>query len=240
VVGAAVVLLGASGCGLSEYEEKLDREQKRLQQIDETNKFLGDPIEVPQIKDPNPNAPPGATTDIFFRPPRGIGSKFEATPRGELLYQYPNVSRTLASVQRRQVSAEESLFLNVFAAVTPTTAPPGNWEAFAIKVQQAFAGLTPSGQPVLVPVSPPGRSRMEFQSLSFAEPANDATKQPTIYRVYFYKGESYNVAIVYHHGQDKVQNADVNKIIDFSLQSLALGPEAATKSSQWQRSHPRK
>ncbi|WP_146751194.1 hypothetical protein, partial [Pseudomonas aeruginosa] len=110
-IGAAVLLLGANGCGLSEYEEQIDREQKRLQLIDEENKLLGEPIEAPKIKETNSTVFQISATTLFFRPPRGIGAKPGPAPRGELLHPYAALSRG-APWQRRNTS-EETPFLDV-------------------------------------------------------------------------------------------------------------------------------
>ena len=65
-----------AGCGLAEYEARMKETQARLQEYDQTNKLLDEPLVLP-----------GA--DLFFRPPRGIFKSADAEPRDGLLYHYP-------------------------------------------------------------------------------------------------------------------------------------------------------
>jgi hypothetical protein len=65
-----------AGCGLAEYEARMKETQARLQEYDQTNKLLDEPVVLP-----------GA--DLFFRPPRGILKAAEGEPRDGLLYHYP-------------------------------------------------------------------------------------------------------------------------------------------------------
>jgi hypothetical protein len=225
-------LLGASGCGLAEYENELDREQKRLEVIDEENKLLGEPIEAPKSKEANLNVPGGGSTPIFFRPPRGITATLQGNPRADILYQYAPLNRP-GAFQRRRGPVDDTPFLNVFVAITPAK----DFTQFATQVQQAFAGATAS-EASQVTREPPGRAPMVFQTRSFTEPAADAKKSASVYRVYFYTGQEYHVALVYHLPQEKAAAADVNKTIEYSLQSLAVGSDAAPKMAQWQRGHP--
>jgi hypothetical protein len=67
------LLLG--GCGLAEYEARMKETQARLQEYDQTNKLLDEPVVLP-----------GA--DLFFRPPRGIQKTAEGEPRDGLLYHF--------------------------------------------------------------------------------------------------------------------------------------------------------
>jgi hypothetical protein len=68
------VLLG--GCGLADYEARMKDTQARLQEYDQTNKLLDEPVVLPKA-------------DLFFRPPRGIHKTAEGEPRDGLLYHYP-------------------------------------------------------------------------------------------------------------------------------------------------------
>jgi hypothetical protein len=79
---------------------------------------------------------------------------------------------------------------------------------------------------------------MIFQSRSFTQPAADPKDLAMVYRVYFYKGTQYHVAIAYQLPQNKATDASVNKCIEYSLQSLSFGPDASAMTTKWQRGHP--
>src|SRR5437899_2116987 len=84
-----VSLLG--GCGLADYEKRMDQQRERLRIIDEENKYLGDMLEPP-VADKDGARP--IPFDIFLRLPRGI-SKIIADKDGayslqdQIIYRYP-------------------------------------------------------------------------------------------------------------------------------------------------------
>src|ERR1700687_1458874 len=71
-LAVALLALSPVGCGLADYEAKMAEEQARVRRIEEENKNLEDPVDIPSPpqkendKDPRP-------PDFFFRPPKGIG-----------------------------------------------------------------------------------------------------------------------------------------------------------------------
>jgi hypothetical protein len=233
--GTAVLLATASGCGLSEYERQIEEEQKRVQGLDEENRLLGDPVEAPKIKDASPNATSPVPAPLFLRPPRGIQSKPADAPRAEILYTYSPRYRN--PYQMRPGSNDDLPFLRMDVAIAPATPPAGDWTQFVNQVQTAFAGTTAADEPN-VTREPSGRPPMVFQARSFTEPAADPKQAPTVYRVYFYKGPQYHVAIAYHLPQAQAKNADVDKCINASLQTLTLGADATPKMDKWKRAHP--
>jgi hypothetical protein len=77
-----------AGCGLADYEAKMAEEQARVRRIEEENKNLEDPLDIPAPKKENEKDP--KPPDFFFRPPRGIGrTAGENQYLG--LYVYPKV-----------------------------------------------------------------------------------------------------------------------------------------------------
>jgi hypothetical protein len=73
------------GCGLGDYEVKMQEAQRKALRFEEENKLLDKPITVPsEQKD-------GTWTklaNLFFRPPRGIQEKHAQQPRANLLWEY--------------------------------------------------------------------------------------------------------------------------------------------------------
>jgi hypothetical protein len=50
-------LLGALGCGLSEYQQKYEKQQERMNYLDQENQYLGSTLNVPSPKE-SKSAPP--------------------------------------------------------------------------------------------------------------------------------------------------------------------------------------
>jgi hypothetical protein len=71
------LLIGVSGCGLSDYENRMDAQRKRVQDFDEFNRLLGEPVETP-VMDESAAWP----FDVFLRLPKGYG----VTPRDKTPY----------------------------------------------------------------------------------------------------------------------------------------------------------
>jgi hypothetical protein len=88
-----VVFLVLAGCGLTEYEQRMLQTQRRVQQVEETNRLLDQPLNVPTREEPEKEKGKGPTITtlayFFFRPPLGILLTPEKTPRQGLLYTYP-------------------------------------------------------------------------------------------------------------------------------------------------------
>lgn len=98
--GSIVTLFLAvlSGCGLADYEKRMDEQRERLQAMDKENEVLGDVIQMPSGKDPYGEAIK-VPFDIFLRPPQGIAVKIQGPKAiyygGKLpLYRYTNASKT--------------------------------------------------------------------------------------------------------------------------------------------------
>src|SRR5262245_25290004 len=74
VMAVAFVLVG--GCGLSDYEKRMDEQRDRLNLIDEENAALGDLIDMPSGKDPYGNEIK-LPFEIFLRLPKGVSGAFQ-------------------------------------------------------------------------------------------------------------------------------------------------------------------
>jgi hypothetical protein len=81
------LVFAMSGCGLADYEAKMAEEQARVRHIEDENKNLENPLEIPPPKtdkEKEANLP-----DFFFRPPKGIAKTANKDLYGGLLWVYP-------------------------------------------------------------------------------------------------------------------------------------------------------
>jgi hypothetical protein len=97
----AILLIGAAGCGISEYQSRMDAQRERVMKFDEANRGLDDPIEIPSVPLQKPNPPKDATKDpakddpkdakpawlfdFYLRLPKGFGS----APKDKIPYSSP-------------------------------------------------------------------------------------------------------------------------------------------------------
>ena len=80
---AALPVLALTGCGIADYEKKMQEAEARVKRFDDENALLGDPLVLPPRKEME-----GPPFDVFLRPPRGVAAKDKTQP-GELAYHYP-------------------------------------------------------------------------------------------------------------------------------------------------------
>jgi hypothetical protein len=72
----AIAFVLAGGCGLSDYEKRMDEQRDRLNLIDEENAALGDLIDMPSGKDPY-GGEIKVPFEIFLRVPKGVSGAFQ-------------------------------------------------------------------------------------------------------------------------------------------------------------------
>lgn len=66
---AGLLALSVAGCGLSDYQSRMDAQRERIQKFDDANQLLGDPIDSPLIS--GKGADSAWSFDFFLRIPKG-------------------------------------------------------------------------------------------------------------------------------------------------------------------------
>jgi hypothetical protein len=148
-----LLALAPAGCGLADYEKKMQETDARIKRFEEAkkrfgeeNKLLGDPVEPP-TGDAAPPAP------VFLRPPKSIVSK-AAGEKGDLPYQYhyPAAAGTTPACTDlylifktkdddiKALKTELEVWLHVTGDWKPyTTQPPNGREPVAFEAAQLGA-----------------------------------------------------------------------------------------------------
>jgi hypothetical protein len=201
----AGLLVLASGCGVGDYEQRMQQTQNRVKQFEETSKLLDGPLTMPAPPPKEKGGP--AAPQLFFRPPRGIERKAsnEKEPRNNILYTYP--ARGVGSA---------GVFINLEIAVAEKA------KDFEAEVLRSYG---PSGhlKQKKLRFDSPGREAVEFRSTDFEE-------GQASYSVNIWEGSSHNVAIVYtiQRGQRDKAEAALMK----SLESFAAGINNINKARE--------
>jgi hypothetical protein len=210
----------AVGCGLSDYGALMEAEQKRLHNLDEEAKLLGEPADLPGKGGPGQ---PAKGPDIFLRLPKGISPRPEAV--GDVLFRF---SRPPTYGYGRYSSRDEqpAPFQEVYVGL----AASGTANEFMTKVLQPF-GATP-GTPGKKIIHPPGRDPMEFAWINFEDTGNP----PSAFQSFSLNktgAQTVHVAIIFRMPKDQAQTSAITKSIDASLQTLAIGPEAEQERKRY-------
>jgi hypothetical protein len=224
---AAALLLGAiGGCGLAEYEAKMEDAQKRIDYLDKLNAYLGGAIEPPP-PEKNPVGTDGTVTikpkiDLFLRVPKGIEPKFEPTTQGGLLYRYLREPATLHPAQRAGIPAKQPPeFQEVLVAVSTDRSRDEFWTA----ILGTFGGIDTSSM-TRETMQAPGRPSLMYEKLAFSLP-------PTSYFFFVHQAQNVLVAVVFVVKHDMAANSEVLAAMEYSLKSLGVGPEATSVRSRF-------
>jgi hypothetical protein len=205
----AVCCGALGGCGLSDYEEKLAQEQRRMDYIVEEDKVLAGPIELPTRE--GEDKPP----DVFFRPPRGI----RRTPGDD------PVNAPLATYHKDR---PDCLFDAVLVYATTK-----DREDFWREVFRPFTGVGPSD---LVPdPSPP--QPFDGRAIPFETVTGRGTQANC--SVYGYHADGAHVAIVYCLAPGRTDDGQARTEKRFSLASLVVGPEAKKRRAYFSGEAPK-
>jgi len=204
----AAGLLGALGCGLSEYQQKYEKQQERMNYLDQENQYLGSPLNVPAPKE-SKNVPP----KVFLRLPIGISPNHDEKPEG-ILYRYPKSGSKISVDSNVKPSEIDSAF---FAVETDK-----DWNEIKKRALEPFKGVDLQNVPT-VNLEVPGRPPRTFQTITFRYGDDPAWT----YQFYFYKDDVYRVAIGFR-GTDKVMASDnAKQAMEYSVKTLAVGKAAS-------------
>ncbi len=108
-----------AGCGVSDYESKMQEAEVRIQRIDNENLLLGDPLEIPVRAE----APAVA---VFLRPPKGVSS---VSLKDVYPFRYPATSGVCTDVAVAFGDGPK----NVEKLIEETfNAPAQNWQAVSV------------------------------------------------------------------------------------------------------------
>jgi hypothetical protein len=194
---ACCIGLVNQGCGLSEYESRMEEQQERMNYMDEENKNLdGNILQVPGTKvDDKVEIPPN---HFYCRPPKGISPKPREQKLGDLLYVFPG-------------SGSNPLIRDMLAAIVKTDGT----NKFVEEVLQALGGM--SGTRKYRDLRPPGRAGMHLETYEEATP-------DLITDVYFYKQDTpYEVALAFRLMPKAATDSSAKERINYCLGSLRAG-----------------
>ena len=216
VLLAAVV--AASGCGLSTYEEEMRHEEGRVDYLDEQDKLLGKPVAFSR-KDTKEDDKSPAPPEVFLRLPKEVSNEGEPAVRGGLLYRFAGPSKTdhgFKDVYIAVTSDKKDFRPQVVTDMGPLLQYAGKPDYATKEIQQA------DGQ------------TLSLETFSFSRTGEPPMKN----YVYYYRQGKNQVIIIYSVADEKaVGRATVERTIQMSLETLAVGNAAQQRRQQFQ-SHP--
>jgi hypothetical protein len=264
-----ITAVACAGCGLGEYEELLRKNRNFAKGGDEDRKLLGDPLDLPPIKEGETSAPMLTEANVFLRPPKSfkcnpaptlvawdtfapqvaMGGKALQLPgkdkgqRRTELYVYKGsegCNILLAAVTSDYFELDDSE-----RAAEATEFKRTVWSAFAYDLQQHQGRLpkdaalpTEPKQKKQEEVTPPRVGKvvpvpLKFDVWLWEDPEPQAKGNAQIeaakYSLYFHQNAMNYVAVIYQIPRSRANDAALQKSIEASLKSLAIGVEGALK-----------
>jgi hypothetical protein len=251
----AVALVGAGGCGLSDYQSRMDAQRERVLQFDEANRLLDDPINMPKLEyqDPKEGTQQEKAAwpfDVFLRLPKGSGITF----KDKIVSPYdPNF------VVFRYASFTPGAY-NFFLAASRVADPnqkepePGKYapNAFLNFVKTAMEihyASTYKVQPLLdqttKPVfrdvkvvtaypNPDAPTTVRFSFFTYTDERNTQVlaKDRNAFDVYYHEKGGKQVCFVVHRPLQSANSASLKTAVETSLGTLDISSEAGRKRSE--------
>jgi hypothetical protein len=239
VAGLVYVL----GCGLSDYEKRMDEQRDRMRAFDEEVLVLGDLIEMPYQLDAKNRKAPLIPFDTFLRMPKGVSGKFGGAGA---TYAYAN--QPLFRYSSNQTD------FNVFVAGAKlldkkSKTPPKDDQVapddFRFRVrgglQDFFSRQHGVGLQIPDDVKFKKEKRaafrkgamrqLQFESLEIEDPR---VQNPSKLFIYFHDWVDRQAAIIYQVPKVKA-DATFTKTMDISLKTLEISPLASQLRSAFRK-----
>lgn len=232
---SAVFVVFVLGCGLGDYEKRMDARDKWVKYFDEENKLLDEPLEMPKLtvktKDESTQID-GLPFEVFLRPPKDFKKEAGKEPyRYEtvMLFRYPggetgNLLLGGTPVAEKSGTEGETPDDFQFKAMFAL-------REYIRKVYQTDAALPKvpdQKKPYPAkPMTPKGpEPDLTFDRYFFVADAwitADKERTKAEFWVYFHKAKNHQVVVVFQAPLEK--SKDQERARAYSLKSLAIDPE---------------
>lgn len=252
-----------SGCGLSDYERKIDEQQERIREVDEQAKMLGEPLQLPVFKEGDEEIPRLRQWGVFLVPPKIISSELvaeDAFGNPKFLYRYagPEGYNIFLGAKPRPAKDKEP------AVDDQQSNPKANAQlTFFDQVEFALRFYCYQqwkvGEP-LIPV-PPAKS-IESRQITVNSfrvgnlpPADtvlteyvlqspEKVAEPARFQIYTLAKDQMEIAVVYQYPEKLVSDRKAfdewQKTVENSLKTLQIGARGEQRMMIYQRAKMRK
>jgi hypothetical protein len=247
---ALVVLIGASGCGLADYQSRMDAQRRRVQEFDEANRLLDDPIDVPriQLRDAKENTQTERAAwdfEIFLRLPQG----YTTTPRDNAPYKnfffryFGGSEGSLGIfIAAARVADKEQEFGRYSPATFRSYVKPA-LEDYYFKKYNAKLQLQEKNKPdkkefkvVTAYPNPEAPAKISYTTFTYTDEGNKGRKEdPTAFDVYVHERSGKQVCVVVQRPLQPASAAKLKASIEACLGSLDVTFEAATKRAEYKK-----
>jgi hypothetical protein len=206
-----VGLLAIGGCGLRDYERRMDETLEAMKYRQRMDQYLDPASQDPRLKD----------FGLYLRAPRGmsLAGQFQMAdiPEGQydLAATYFGTTNGSLHVLGRRKAAKKASSKNA-------PEPAAQRGKFRDDVLNLLAGVYSGGDPSQLPKPQPVTKRHhKYDRLIFTSPANN-----NLIQAYLLSEDSYEVALVWDTPAGMDKDATLNRARDMTLEALEVGRKA--------------
>jgi hypothetical protein len=249
----AMALMGVVGCGLSDYEKRMDEQRRRVQEYDDTNNLLEDPLEMlPNRLNPKEEGK-SIWPDFFLRLPKGFGTKEKHKDR--MLYNWPFLGHYtcddpalhlyVAAVGLADHSGQEDLinakytllnFRKIMKVAVEMVVRKQHWEPNWKKLSDKEFSISEApaervGVKQLTPLSGPTPS-LTYTMIAYRE-KKSTENDPPKFLAYFYDEKPKQICIIVQHPVQLSPDHAFHKQVEVCLGTLDLSSDAAKRRTDY-------
>ena len=230
LVLVAALALVAAGCGLSDYEQRMDAQRARMKLFDEEGRQLDDAIEIPLRKDGDKEVSVWPF-DVFLRLPKGYAAAPKEYIANKLVMcRYPGKEGHSILVAAGLLADRNK----------DNKYKPGEWlaEEFRLNVngavQQLFFFRAPPIKAEKLTLQPVSWQADKLPAIivereTFSDQINEKIKEHSMFRIYHHHQDKHQVAVIYQFPKTQENDAVLATSIDWSIKSLDIGANASGK-----------
>jgi hypothetical protein len=234
----AIFVLTLCGCGVNEYQQRMDAQRARIQELDDTNALLDDPIEMPTVQaGVGKELGPAWPFPVFLRLPQGFGTTPKdntpyylhffryagADPSYSLFISAAWVADTEAKQEELKKFTSRNFRLYVRRAIEDYYFKTNKFKlTLSDKVEERNEIVKPFVN------YPDDAKPMRYGYREYNDLANKALADHSLFRAYFMEDSGKQICIVEQRPL-RVPNETFDKAMKASLRTLDVGPDAASK-----------
>jgi hypothetical protein len=239
----AIGLIVVAGCGVNEYQQRMDAQRERIQDLDDTNALLDDALEMPTVHaDIGKEISPAWPFNVYLRLPKDFGT----TPKEKTPYyvNFPfyryggadpgyNLFVAAAFVAESDAKQEVLKFTKGNFRVYTRRAVE-DYYVKTTKIKLTLPEKIEERSEIVKPFTPypDDLKPMRYLYHEYNDLSNVKLPGHTLFRVYIFEEEGKQVCIVEQRPL-RVPNDNFDKAMKACLRTLDIGPDAASKRKKF-------
>jgi hypothetical protein len=265
----AILLTSVAGCGLADYQSRMDAQRERVKEFDDANRSLDDPIEIPLLPVAKPKelpkddakehrkdeANPAWLFDFYLRLPKGFGR----TPKDKTPYFSPfPCFRFAGSEPGYDILIAAGLIADPKANPDFGKYTQDNFRHWVRMAIKEFYAKTNNKLDLRLPekdryqvinvkplspfsdVASDEKKKILYELIAYTDSGDPKVKEPSQFRVYIHEEPGKQIAIVVHRPRPIGDGQDAfDKAINACLGTLDATSDSLSKRQQYKKAMKR-